>query len=129
MLYLLCKKQRRRHAFRRASQREIRFGARILLTARFDTTSELPVGNSRTGAPVTVPMSGEVIRNQGGTVEYFCIPPLIFSGGGYFLYLLPCLPCRGGAQCAHWAEGLAERIHPFTPQSALLTAPLKGEPL
>ena len=40
-----------------------------------DTTSELPVGNGWTGAPVIVPMSGEEIRNQGGTVEYFVSHP------------------------------------------------------
>ena len=78
-----------------ASQRETHFGGRALCAYRFDTTSEPPVGNSRSGAPVTVPMSGEAIRNQGGTVEYFCIPPLITSGGGYFLYLSPWLPLEG----------------------------------
>ena len=51
-----------------------------------DTTSELPVGNGRTGAPVTVPMSDGAGRNQGGTVEYFCIPPLYRQGMGLFLY-------------------------------------------
>ena len=70
-----------------ASQRETHPGARVLYAYRDDTTSEPPVGNSRSGAPVTVPMSGEAIRNQGGTVEYFCIPPLIFQGMGLFLYL------------------------------------------
>ena len=39
-------------------------------TAPDDTTSELLTGNGRTGAPVTVPMSGGLVRNQGGTVEY-----------------------------------------------------------
>ena len=44
-------------------------------TAPDDTTSELPVGNGRTGAPVTVPMSDGLCRNQGGTVEYFVSHP------------------------------------------------------
>ena len=44
-------------------------------------------GNAMPGAPVTASMSDGVCRNQGGTVEYFCIPPLILSGDGYFLYL------------------------------------------
>ena len=51
-----------------------------------DTTSEPLTGNGQTGAPVKAPMSDGVSRNQGGTVEYFCIPPLIHSGGGDFLY-------------------------------------------
>ena len=55
-------------------------------TAGDDTTSELRGRNAPTGAPVTVPMSDGLGRNQGGTVEYFCIPPLIHSGGGDFLY-------------------------------------------
>ncbi len=62
---------------------------RVLNAGKNDTTSELLVGNSRTGAPVTVPMSGEAIRNQGGTVEYFCIPPLINQGWGLFFDTLP----------------------------------------
>ena len=42
------------------------------------------------GAPVKASMSDSASCNQGGTVEYtFRIPPLILSGGGYFLYLLP----------------------------------------
>ena len=45
-------------------------------------------GNAIPGAPVKASMSGEAIRNQGGTVEYICIPPLIFIGGGYF-YAFP----------------------------------------
>ena len=44
-------------------------------TAPDDTTSELPVGNGRTGAPVIVPMSDGLCRNQGGTVEYFVSHP------------------------------------------------------
>ena len=56
-----------------------------------DTTSEPQVGNSLPGAPVTVPMSdGRFCRNQGGTVEYICIPPLIVQGVGIF-YTLPTL--------------------------------------
>ena len=51
-----------------------------------DTTSEPPGGNAGTGAPVIASMSDGICRNQGGTVEYFCIPPLIHSGGGDFLY-------------------------------------------
>ena len=61
-----------------------------------DTTSEPPGGNAGTGAPVKAPMSDGESRNQGGTVEYICIPPLIFSGGGYFLYLPQ---YRGNAKC------------------------------
>ena len=61
----------------------------ICNTAESDTTSELQIGNGLPGAPVTVPMSDGYGRNQGGTVEYFCIPPLILSGDGYFLYLFP----------------------------------------
>ena len=35
------------------------------------TTSELPAGNGRTGAPVKAfSTSGGLVRNQGGTVEY-----------------------------------------------------------
>lgn len=55
-----------------------------------DTTSEPQVGNGLPGAPVTASMSGPVFRgNQGGTVEYcfYCIPPLIFQGMGYFFTL------------------------------------------
>ena len=46
-------------------------------------------GNATPGAPVNASMSGSFQSNQGGTVEYcnYCIPPLIFSGDGYFLYL------------------------------------------
>ena len=44
-------------------------------TALDDTTSELLTGNGQTGAPVTVPMSDGVCRNQGGTVEYFVSHP------------------------------------------------------
>ena len=47
-----------------------------------DTTSEPLTGNGQTGAPVKAPMSDGESRNQGGTVEYSCIPPLIHSGGG-----------------------------------------------
>ncbi len=35
-----------------------------------DTTSELRVGNNPPGAPVIASMSGGLVRNQGGTVEY-----------------------------------------------------------
>ena len=56
--------------------------------AHADTTSEQPIGNGWTCAPVTAPMSDGFCRNQGGTVEYFSIPPLIFRGWGIF-YTLP----------------------------------------
>ena len=53
--------------------------------AEKDTTSELCGGNIAPGTPVKASMSGSVFRgNQGGTVEYFCIPPLIFQGVGIF---------------------------------------------
>ena len=53
-----------------------------------DTTSEPQGRNALPGAPVTVPMSGSPIgSNQGGTVEYFCIPPLFRQGMGLFFYL------------------------------------------
>ena len=52
---------------------------------RLDTTSEPPGGNAGTGAPVKAPMSDGLRRNQGGTVEYFCIPPLFRQGMGIFL--------------------------------------------
>jgi len=61
---------------------------RLRTPAMRDTTSEPQVGNGLPGVPVTVPMSGSASCNQGGTVEYICIPPLIFSGCGYF-YTLP----------------------------------------
>ena len=44
------------------------------------TTSEPQGGNALPGAPVKASMSDGFGRNQGGTVEYFCIPPLIFQG-------------------------------------------------
>ena len=50
-----------------------------------DTTSEPLTGNGQTGAPVKAPMSDGESRNQGGTVEYFCIPPLFRQGMGIFL--------------------------------------------
>ena len=53
------------------------------------TTSELQTGNGLPGAPVIASMSGRAICNQGGTVEYFCIPPLIFQGVGIFYAFLP----------------------------------------
>ena len=58
-----------------------------------DTTSEPFGGNAMPGAPVIASMSDSQGCNQGGTVEYFCIPPLILSGVGLFL----CLPqYKGG---------------------------------
>ena len=56
----------------------------ICTPAVSDTTSEPLGGNSRTGTPVKASMSGSFGSNQGGTVEYFCIPPLIFQGVGIF---------------------------------------------
>ena len=53
-------------------------------TAGDDTTSEPQGRNALTGAPVKASMSGSYQSNQGGTVEYVCIPPLIFQGVGIF---------------------------------------------
>ena len=47
----------------------------ICTPAWIDTTSEPPVGNGRTGAPVKASMSDGLSRNQGGTVEYFVSHP------------------------------------------------------
>ena len=52
---------------------------------RNDTTSEPWGGNALPGAPVTASMSDGESRNQGGTVEYFCIPPLFVQGVGFFM--------------------------------------------
>ena len=60
----------------------------IRTPADSDTTSEPQGRNALPGAPVIVPMSDGCCRNQGGTVEYFCIPPLIFQGVGIF-YTFP----------------------------------------
>ena len=57
-----------------------------------DTTSEPPGGNAGTGAPVIASTSDGESRNQGGTVEYFCIPPLFRQGMGIF-YTLPKEKC------------------------------------
>ncbi len=56
-----------------------------------DTTSEPQAGNSLPGAPVIASTSGGfyVNRNQGGTVEYFCIPPLIECQGMGIFYTHP----------------------------------------
>ena len=54
------------------------------IAAGIDTTSEPQAGNGLPGTPVTASMSDGVCRNQGGTVEYICIPPLIFQGVGIF---------------------------------------------
>ena len=78
-----------------ASQRETHFGGRVLYAYRIDTTSEPYGGNAIPGSPVKATMSGEAIRNQGGTVEYFCIPPLIFIGGWVFFIPSPRLPLEG----------------------------------
>ena len=56
----------------------------ICTPAWIDTTSEPPVGNGRTGAPVIVPMSDGASRNQGGTVEYFVSHPCFVRGWDYF---------------------------------------------
>ena len=76
--------------------------------AGWDTTSEPQGRNALPGAPVKAfgqlekslsfrsvcdrksifqadPMSDGFGRNQGGTVEYICIPPLIRSGVGFFV--------------------------------------------
>lgn len=58
------------------------------IAAGIDTTSEPQAGNGLPGTPVTASMSGGVSRNQGGTVEYCCIPPLILQGVGIF-YTFP----------------------------------------
>ena len=54
------------------------------------TTSEPQVGNGLPGTPVTVSMSGGLVRNQGGTVEYAntVSHPWFLSGVGFF-YTLP----------------------------------------
>ena len=68
-----------------------------------DTTSEPLTGNGQTGAPVKAPMSDGESRNQGGTVEYLCIPPLFRQGMGIF-YALPNKPPLEG-RCPEGAEG------------------------
>ena len=68
-----------------------------------DTTSEPLTGNGQTGAPVKAPMSDGSRRNQGGTVEYICIPPLFRQGMGIF-YALPNKPPLEG-RCPEGAEG------------------------
>ena len=70
---------------RKDSQREIRMVRGSRTPAASDTTSEPPGGNARTGAPVKASMSDGLCRNQGGTVECFCIPPLIFQGWDIFI--------------------------------------------
>ena len=57
---------------------------RLRTPSMSDTTSELSAGNGRPGTPVNASMSDGFVRNQGGTVEYICIPPLILSGAGIF---------------------------------------------
>ena len=52
-------------------------------------------GNAMPGAPVKASMSDGLCRNQGGTVEYFCIPPLIFQGMGLFFTFPQGLPLEG----------------------------------
>ena len=43
-------------------------------------------------------MSDGLRRNQGGTVEYFCIPPLIVQGVGIF-YTFPSIGEMQNAKC------------------------------
>ena len=50
--------------------REEPVGARFRFPAASDTTSEPTAGNGCPGAPVIASMSGGLVRNQGGTVEY-----------------------------------------------------------
>ncbi len=61
---------------------------RLCTPARNDTTSEPTVGNNRPGAPVTEPMSGGLVRNQGGTVEYYILlyPTPDYVRGGIFIF-------------------------------------------
>ena len=63
-----------------------------------DTTSEPSGGNTGSGAPVKASMSDGLRRNQGGTVEYICIPPLIFQGVGIF-YTFPSAGEMQNAKC------------------------------
>ena len=60
------------NGFARCAERDLN-GGRILHPCFLFTPSEPTAGNSRPGAPVTVPMSGGLVRNQGGTVEYHII--------------------------------------------------------
>ena len=74
---------------RKDSQRGCRLVKGIRNTAGDDTTSEPQGRNALTGAPVKASMSGSILKsNQGGTVEYVRIPPLIFQGVGIF-YTFP----------------------------------------
>ena len=50
--------------------REGPVGARLCIPAANDTTSEPTAGNGCPGTPVNASMSGGLVRNQGGTVEY-----------------------------------------------------------
>ena len=80
--------------FRKDSQRGCRLVKGRRTPAETDTTSELQVGNGLPGAPVTVSMSGGHVPQPGWNRGILCIPPLIFSGCGYFLY--PPLNQKGG---------------------------------
>ena len=73
---------------RKESQRGAHLVRGFRSPAGEDTTSEPQGRNALTGAPVKAPMSDGCCRNQGGPVEYFCIPPLIFQGVGIF-YTFP----------------------------------------
>jgi len=58
----------------------------ICTPAENDTTSEPRGRNALPGSPVKAAMSDGFGRNQGGTVEYICIPPLTSQGEGFFLF-------------------------------------------
>ena len=72
---------------RKDSQRGAHLVQELRNPAGDDTTSELRGRNAPTGAPVTVPMSDGLGRNQGGTVEYCncCIRLLSFPR--FYLFL------------------------------------------
>ena len=62
-----------------------------------DTTSELCVRKCHAGCARYSANEWSCSQdNQGGTVEYFCIPPLIHSGG--WDYFMPS-PKPGNAKC------------------------------
>ena len=61
---------------------------RLCTPFRNDTTFELQGGNVLPGTPVTESMSGGLVRNQGGTVEYYILlyptPDYVRGGSFYF---------------------------------------------
>ena len=79
---------------RKASQRGCRLVKDTCNTAGHDTTSDLPVGNGRTGAPVTVPMSGFYWKQPGWNRGILCIPPLIFIRE--WVFFIPSPQLKGG---------------------------------